>query len=159
VVEITSTIEPGPWPEFRRAAADHGIHSTLSLPLVVDKAGVGAMNLYASHPQAFGDADRDIATLFASQASIVLANAEAYWDARELSAGLGEAMKHRAVIEQAKGILMGAEGCEEEEAFQLLVRASQRENVKLRDVACRLVEDTVARGRVGDDIDEPPAER
>src|SRR5215207_6652949 len=94
VVEIASTTEPGPWPEFRRAAADHGIHSTLSLPLVVDKAPVGALNLYSSRPRGFAGADRETATLFASQAAIVLANAQAYWDAWDMSAGLSEAMTH-----------------------------------------------------------------
>jgi AmiR/NasT family two-component response regulator len=75
----------------------------------------------------------------------VLANAQAYWDARELSSGLTEAMRYRAVIEQAKGILMGAEGCDEDAAFQILVRASQRENLKLREIAQRLVASAVTR--------------
>jgi AmiR/NasT family two-component response regulator len=59
---------------------------------------------------------------------------------RGLAEGLGEAMKSRAVIEQAKGMLMAAQGCDEDTAFDLLVKASQRENVKLRDVARRIVE-------------------
>lgn len=153
---IASTTEPGPWPEFLRAAADQGIHSTLSLPLVVGDASVGAMNLYATEPEVFDEPARQAATLFASHAAIVLANAQAYWDAHDLSTGLGEAMEHRAVIEQAKGILMGSQGCDEEAAFQLLVRASQRENVKLRDVARRIVEAAVARGRAGPDGAPPP---
>jgi AmiR/NasT family two-component response regulator len=57
-----------------------------------------------------------------------------------LSAGLGEAMKSRAVIEQAKGVLMAAQRCSEDKAFELLVNASQRENVKLRDIATRIME-------------------
>jgi AmiR/NasT family two-component response regulator len=85
--------------------------------------------------------------LFASQAAIVLANAQLYWDARELSEGLGEAMMHRAVIEQAKGVLMGAQGCDEDEAFQMLVKASQRENVKVRTVAKRIVDQAVSRNK------------
>jgi AmiR/NasT family two-component response regulator len=56
-------------------------------------------------------------------------------------------MSSSSVIEQAKGMLMAAQGCDEDEAFELLVQASQRENVKLRDVAQRIVEDAVARGR------------
>jgi GAF domain-containing protein len=147
ITTIESTHEPGKWPEFRRAAAAHGIESTISFPLVVDKAAVGAMNLYSRRARSFGDTDRETGMLFASQAAIVLANAQAYWDARELSEGLGEAMKHRAVIEQAKGLLMGAEGCDEDEAFQMLVRASQRENVKLRTIAQRIIDDAVSRGR------------
>ncbi|HEX2048216.1 MAG TPA: ANTAR domain-containing protein, partial [Acidimicrobiales bacterium] len=52
---------------------------------------------------------------------------------------LATAMKSRATIEQAKGILMGAQRCSADEAFQILVRASQRENRKLREVAEDLV--------------------
>lgn len=145
VKQIQSTLSDGPWPEFRRAAAEHGIRSTLSLPLLVDKASVGAMNLYARRERAFSDEDVDTASLFASQAAIVLANAQAYWDARELSSGLAEAMKNRAVIEQAKGMLMSAQACDEDAAFELLVRASQRENLKLRDIAQRIVDNAVNR--------------
>jgi AmiR/NasT family two-component response regulator len=82
-----------------------------------------------------------VAQLFAAQAAIALANAQAYWDARELGFRLGEAMKSRAVIEQAKGMLMMTQRCDEDEAFELLVRASQRENVKVREIAKRIIGD------------------
>jgi AmiR/NasT family two-component response regulator len=52
--------------------------------------------------------------------------------------GLRAAMEHRAVIEQAKGILMHSMKCSADAAFAVLVAASQRENVKLRDVAVRI---------------------
>jgi GAF domain-containing protein len=147
VTEIASTCEPGRFEEFRAAAAAHGVLSTLSFPLLVDQRPVGALNLYSRRERAFGDAERSDGAVFAAHAAIVLANAHAYWDARELSTGLGEAMKNRAVIEQAKGMLMAAEGLDEEEAFAVLVRASQRQNVKLSVVASRLMEGAVARRR------------
>jgi GAF domain-containing protein len=145
ITMIESTRQDGKWPGFRRTAAEHGIYSTISLPLVVDRTAVGAMNLYSRQELAFGEADAETGMLFASQAAIVLANAQAYWDARELSARLGEAMAHRAVIEQAKGMLMAAQGCDAEAAFELLVKASQRENVKLRTVAQRIVDAAISR--------------
>jgi GAF domain-containing protein len=147
ITQIESTREPGPWPAFRQAAAARGVGSTMSFPLVVDKDSLGAMNLYSYRERAFGDGDRANGELFAVQAAIVLANAQAYWDAHELSVGLGEAMKHRAVIEQAKGILMGAQGIDEDAAFDMLTHASQRENAKLRDVAQRIVTNAVKRGQ------------
>src|SRR3954454_20030303 len=143
--EIESTREEGPWPAFRAAAAAHGIGSTLSFPLVLDKQSIGAMNLYAHEEHAFTDADRDRGSPFASQAAIVLANVQAYWGARTLPEPLGEATPTRAVIEQAKGILMATQRCNERQAFELLVAASQRENVKLRDIATRIVSDAVER--------------
>lgn len=155
VFVIDSMDDDGPWPAFRAAALTHGVHSSLSLPLVVDKVSVGAMNLYAHVPRSFRQADRETGELFASQAAIVLANAQAYWDAYTLSERLGEAMKSRAVIEQAKGMLMAAQSCGEDEAFALLVHASQRENVKLRDIAHRIVADAV-RPRTTEQIPPEP---
>jgi AmiR/NasT family two-component response regulator len=71
----------------------------------------------------------------------VLVNASAYWQASHLSEQLAEAMRSRAVIEQAKGILMArSPQLSADEAFDVLRRASQRENVKLRDIAQRIVD-------------------
>lgn len=145
ITSIEATSEPGDWLAFRQTAADHGIGSTLSFPLLLDQRAVGAMNLYARAERAFSEDDRDTGELFASQATIVLANAQAYWDAHQLSVRLGEAMQSRAVIEQAKGILMGAQGIHADSAFELLVSASQRENTKLRDIAQRIVDNATSR--------------
>jgi GAF domain-containing protein len=139
-VSVPSMTDDGPYPAFRAAAWAHGINSTLSLPLAADHDTVGAMNLYSRRRAAFGPDDLELAATFASQAAIVLANAAAYWDAFDLSSDLADALEHRAVIEQAKGILIGAQGCTPDEAFDLLVAASQRENVKLRVIAERMVE-------------------
>jgi hypothetical protein len=76
---------------------------------------------------------------FAESASAVLANAQAYWEAYQLSEGLSEAMRSRAVIEQAKGVLMAQSGFDSERAIEVLKRASQRENRKLRDIAADIV--------------------
>jgi AmiR/NasT family two-component response regulator len=111
----------------------------LSLPLVAQEEGVGALNLY-SRRGTFTASDENVGAIFATQAAIVLVNAQAYWDARHLSEQLGEAMEYRAMIEQAKGILMAGGGRNADEAFQLLVRASQRENRNLRDIAAELVQ-------------------
>jgi cell division septum initiation protein DivIVA len=47
------------------------------------------------------------------------------------------------VIEQAKGIVIGATGCTPEAAFDWLRRVSQRENMPVRDIAARLVEGAI----------------
>src|SRR4051794_19142388 len=89
VTRIDDTLEPGDWMPFRAAAAEAGIRSTLSLPLLVENGALGAMNLYARTERAFKEDDRETGELFAAQAAIVLANTQAYWDARELSEHLG----------------------------------------------------------------------
>ena len=128
------------WPGYAAAATARGIRSTLSLPLRAAGETFGALNLYATQERGFDAVDESDAEMFATQVSVVLANASAYWDAFDLAQGLRQAMDSRAVIEQAKGKIIGANGCSADEAFELLVKASQRENVKLRDVARRVVE-------------------
>ena len=154
VYRIDCTEKDTNWPAFSEAAAARGVKSTLSLPLVANHEGVGALNLYSRTGGAFSDEDEQVAMQFANQAGIVLANAQAYWDAHQLSQDLNEAMKSRAVIEQAKGILM-AQGRTADEAFQILVRASQRENIKLRDVAAELVKRAEQRRPPAQNSDTP----
>ena len=87
----------------------------MSLPLAITGRPLGAMNLYAARENAFDGTSIETATLIASQASIVLANAQAYWDARSLGEQLAEPMAFREVIEQAKGIVMGSMRCSAEQ--------------------------------------------
>jgi GAF domain-containing protein len=127
------------WPPFSEAAAARGINSSMSLPLVARHEGIGALNVYSRASAAFSDEDVAVGLQFATHAAIVLANAQAYWDAHQLGQDMAEAMKSRATIEQAKGILMAAQRCGPDDAFNVLVRASQRENRKLRDMAAEIV--------------------
>lgn len=136
---IESMVEPGPWQPHRQAAAAHGVLSSLSLPLQTREARLGAMNLYATSERAYSAADLETAMAFGSQASFVLANAQAYWDAYTLSENLERALTSRAAIEQAKGIIMAAQGCTPDEAMQQLIRQSQHENIKVRDLAAEIV--------------------
>jgi len=136
---IRSTLEPGPWQEFRDSAARHGVLSTLSLPLMINGGSIGALNMYAEVEDAFSVEDQRIAELFATQAAFALANAQAYWDARTLSENLEQAMASRAVIEQAKGVVMSTMNCSEDEAMRVLISQSQNENIKVRDLATEIV--------------------
>ncbi|HEX2046334.1 MAG TPA: GAF and ANTAR domain-containing protein [Acidimicrobiales bacterium] len=129
------------YPEFVREARAHGVGSVLSLPLVAGDSGLGALNLYAPEGGTFSSRDQAVGGALAAAAAIVLANASAYWEVSQLSEQLTEAMRSRAVIEQAKGMLMArSPQLSADDAFDLLRRASQRENVKLRDIAQRIVD-------------------
>jgi AmiR/NasT family two-component response regulator len=70
---------------------------------------------------------------------VALANAHLYDTTATLAQQLRAAMESRAIIEQAKGIIMGQRRCTAEEAFTLLRKVSQDSNRKLRDVATALV--------------------
>jgi len=146
---IDSTLEDERWPEFAQLAAAHGIRSTLSVPLAARSQKLGALNLYSETTGAFTTAHEESVHLFADQASIALANAQVYWDARQLSENLSQAIDSRETISQAVGILIAVGGRSPDDAFQILVNASQHENRKVRDIAQDIVNRTVERGTEG----------
>jgi GAF domain-containing protein len=134
------------WPAFAVVAAAHGVRSSLSLPLTVRGTAIGALNLYSDQHDGFAGAV-ETGRLFAGQAGVAIANAELYRASRSLAEQLQEALDSRAVIEQAKGVLMAEQGCSPDEAFDLLRHASQRENVKVREIAQRIVSGQPGRRR------------
>jgi len=139
--------EDGQWPRFGPRVGRLGVHSVLSLPLITPSGVVGAMNVYA-HPQnSFSDHAERIGELFAVPAAIAVQNAQVLSQAKRLAQQLQVALTSRAVIDQALGILMSRTGSTSEEAFDRLRDRSQADNVKLRDVAQRVVDEAVRRAR------------
>ncbi|HJZ06726.1 MAG TPA: ANTAR domain-containing protein, partial [Trebonia sp.] len=67
-------------------------------------------------------------------------NARRYAKARTLAEHLHKALDSRALIDQAIGIVMSRRGIGAEQAFDELSRESQNNNIKLRDLAGRIVE-------------------
>jgi GAF domain-containing protein len=143
--EITDAREETRWPEYAAVAVDRGALSSLSVPVPVREGIHGALNLYAYDAHAFDDHGRHNARAFASYAAVAVHNMHLYESTRELAENLDLAMKHRAVIEQAKGILMSQRRCDATEAFNLLAAASQRSNRKLRDIAQGIVDSVSTR--------------
>ncbi|MFC4020823.1 GAF and ANTAR domain-containing protein [Micromonospora sp. GCM10011542] len=130
------------WPEWAARAHAAGAGSSLSIGLPIQEAVVGALNIYATRPGAL-DQGVDLAGTLAGYAAIALANAHLYESTATLAQQMQAAMRSRAVIEQAKGIIMGQRRCTADEAFAILARVSQDSNRKLRDVAELLVGRTV----------------
>jgi GAF domain-containing protein len=129
------------WPRFGPLAERHGIESVLGVPLEVKGQVLGALNLYGRRPDAFEDPDVYVCTLLATHAAVVLANAKSFQTSARQVEQLTQALESRGIIERAKGILMEREQCSADEAFQMLVRASQTLNRKLRTVAEEVVDD------------------
>jgi hypothetical protein len=99
----------------------------------------GALNIYATIPKAFDDDAITIAQTFAGFAAVGLANAHLYATQATLAGHMQKAMDNRAVIEQAKGIIMGERRCTPDHAFAVLAKLSQDTNRKVREVATALV--------------------
>lgn len=79
---------------------------------------------------------------FAEYAATAMAHSSLYHSARREVEQLQEALTSRAVIDQAKGILMGRHRCGSDEAFARLRQMSNDANVRLRDVASALIYQT-----------------
>jgi GAF domain-containing protein len=127
------------WSHFSPQAAGVGIRSVLSIPLAPDSQEA-ALNLYASYPAAFGIGDRARATILASLASLALSIAHSHEDEERRAENLIAALGTRETIGEALGILMERERITANQAFDILRRASQHLNIKLRDVAQNLVD-------------------
>ncbi len=133
-VFITGSLaEEERWPQFARRAHElTGVNSVLSLRLFASEDTMGSLNLYSKAPDAFDDEDIAVGSVFAAHAAVALAGAtrEEQLEAKADS---------RNVIGMAKGMIMARQEVSDDEAFAILRRASQRANVKLRDMADRIV--------------------
>jgi GAF domain-containing protein len=140
IFRIESTDDDPRWPAFCAACRDHGIQSTASFPIYLDDMPFGALNLYSHERDSFGPEELRAGRAFAAQAAMVIGYARSYMDARRLSDQLQRAIESRAEIEQAKGIIVANTRCTPDQAFDVLVRQSQHENRKLREVAIEIVQ-------------------
>jgi GAF domain-containing protein len=128
------------WPAFAAAATQAGVRSSLSVGVPVTQQMTGAINIYALQTNAFDEEAVELATTFANYAAVAMANAHLYDTTAALATQMAQAMESRSVIEQAKGILMAQRGESADEAFAIMVRASQVSNRKVRDIAQALVD-------------------
>jgi len=138
-VEIADTATEQRWVDYCRIALAHGNRSSLSVPLPIPDGVSGALNIYAREPHAFDEDARLAAGRFAPYAAVAVANMQAYQDAQDLADNLRVALESRAVIDQAKGILMERHKLTADAAFQALASVSMRSNRKVRDIAEELV--------------------
>lgn len=136
------------WPRFGPRIGRLGVHSVLSLPLVLPgDFVVGAINAYGRGKDVFDDHAARFGEAFAGPAAVSVHNARVLAEAHELADQLQQAMASRAVIDQAIGLMRGRAGLSEAEAFDRLRAISQAENTKLALVARRLVDEAVGRAR------------
>lgn len=129
---IDTMAEEVRWPNFAAAAQELGIGSMLGYRLFTSERTLGSLDLYAFESQAF-DAHAELTgELFATHAAIALIGST-----RE--AEFQRALNTRDTIGMAKGILMNREQITADQAFGMLVSASQHTNMKLHHIAAWLV--------------------
>jgi GAF domain-containing protein len=139
VVYVGDLAEDDRYPRFAPAAAESGVRTVLAYPLVTDGLQ-GALNLYGRVPNAVGATDRAKGAILAVLAGVAVGAASQRQEDQAHNLDLQQALISRELIGQAQGILMERELINADQAFDILRRASQHLNQKLRDVAQSLVD-------------------
>jgi hypothetical protein len=137
--EVRATIPAPAWPEFSTAAEGVSVRAVWSMPLWVEQRVAGAINLYWNGDSPWDGPAAEPARLLARQATAVLGRGAALARSEHANVTLRRALETRTVIGQAQGVLMARQQISPDEAFDILRRASQRTNRKLRDVAAEIV--------------------
>jgi GAF domain-containing protein len=127
------------WPDWADRAIDAGAHSSMSIGLPLHESVSGALNVYAVKPHAFDDDAVLLAQTFAGYAAVAMANAHLYDGPATLAGHTRSAMDRRAVIEQAKGIIMAERHCTAEETFAILANLAESSHREIHDAAAALV--------------------
>jgi PAS domain-containing protein len=129
-----------------RVVVESGFRAVVAVPLTDGREVLGALALYAVTPGTFGPAAVAGVELLAAPVEAHVVDLRAYRTSLHVAEELRRGLVTRAVIDQAKGILMVQHGITADQAFAVLTRFSQQENRKLRNVAADLVESAVRGG-------------
>lgn len=156
LVSIPDLASDQRWAAYAATALQHGIRSSLSLPLSGGSDTVGAFNPYSLVTGSFGQAATRRAERFAQNASGALSIAIRLADHLALTDQLRASLATRAVIDQAIGVLMGQRRITAADAFAILRTTSQNRNIKLRAFAAQIVEGAGAQPPQPPPFDPPP---
>lgn len=126
---IESLAEETRWPVFVPRAIDEGIASILSTPLMTVERPLGALNIYSNTERAFGPHQQELAALFATQASAILADGRADASDEQMGKRIADALVARETIAQAQGVLMAREHITADNAAAMLHRSARAANV------------------------------
>jgi len=135
--QIESDLAAGDrWPALtERVIADTPVRGAISVRLPVDRANVGALNLFSDLPSVFDSTSIQHAVVLGAFATVATTAAAYSEDAATLRRGL---TSNRA-IGKAMGILMARNDISDDAAFDMLRRTSQASNVKLTEVAADII--------------------
>lgn len=132
------------WPRLTRYLGGAVARSAVAVPLVNGAGPFGVLSFYAASDGLDDEVARESAALLAATATTVLDEVSMRCELERVAGNLRTALDSRATIDQAKGIVMARHSCGPDEAFRILVKISSNSNVKLREIAARLVAETSA---------------
>src|SRR5688572_23505410 len=130
------------WPAFIPRARERGINSILSTPLLTHARPVGALNIYSRQEKAFAGSALELSSLFAGEASNLLASTALDVSVDDLSLQLQEALRGRDSISHARGVLMERHHLSADAAHTRLRLSSRENNRPLRRLAKEIMDST-----------------
>lgn len=141
----SDTLAEQRWPEYAHAALCRGVRCSVTL---IHQSGPIAvtLSLVAARPRVLDPDQLPLAELLVAAGSAVMGNVSQYGEARRAALQLRDAARSRALVDQAKGILMHALGCSADEALTRMRQISQARSMKVTDVASRIIESGQAVG-------------
>ena len=137
------TLGEGRWPEYAHAALYRGVRCSVTLAHLSGGAAV-TLSLLGARPRVLDPEQIPVAELLVAVGGAVIGNMSSYGDAHRAALQLREAAQARALVDQAKGILMHAFGCSADEAFERMRKISQQRNLKMTEVAQRVIDSRLA---------------
>jgi GAF domain-containing protein len=138
-VLVADTRTDSRWPELLGELAGHGIRSVLAVPFDLRDGGQAALNLYSGRPRAFGPAAVEDVQELTARTSLALRVAVRLGKKADLEANLRATLDSRTTIDLAVGIIMAQNRCSQEEAVKMIHNASSARNLKMREIAARIV--------------------
>jgi len=137
-VSCPDMLEESRWPDYADAALRCGVRCSVHLVRALP-GGALVLSLFGVRPGVLDAQSNPVADMLAAFGGAVLANATAYNQAQRTASQLQDAVVSRSVVDQAKGILMHALGCDAADALRRLREQSQRRHVKVTEVAADVV--------------------
>jgi hypothetical protein len=133
------TLDEPRWPEYADAALRQGVRCSLTLAHWSGAEAV-CLSLFGARPRRLGPDSVAAAGRLAAYGGAAVGMAAEYGEAQRAVRQLRDGAESRAVVDQAKGVLMHALGCSAEEALQRMRQISQARNMKVTDVAARIID-------------------
>ena len=137
------------WPTFRAAALDSGIRAVLASPIPYNQEAIGVVGVVSEHRRPWSPEGELALLAFTDLAALLIASMLQAEQKSELVDQLQGALDTRAVVEQAKGVLMARHGESPRAAFERLRAQARRERRKVAEVAREIVTELADEVRAG----------
>lgn len=137
-VSCPDTLTEARWPEFAAAALRMGVRSCVVL--TYSGEALVTLSLLGLRPRAIDVDQLQLAELLVAYGGALVGAVADYGDSRRLAGQLRDAASSRAIVDQAKGILMHALGCSADDALERMRQVSQRTNLRAIEVAQRVID-------------------